>query len=191
MQLREDKQREDEKAEDLERHEQELKRQLLFNAGSIVNSVAADAIHQLSKRGWLEGDDGLLKSEDLYGANLQNARLGRANLRNTNLLGANLQGAFLREARLEGANLRQTKLQDAQLWEANLCGADLWCAELKGAVFEIEMIYLRQAIFDSTTILPDSSNWTPDTDMSRFTDPNHPDFWEPPWAYGDSSNTNY
>jgi hypothetical protein len=24
--------------------------------------------------------------------------------------------------------------------------------------------------------------WTSDTDMSRYTDPNHPDFWQPDWA---------
>jgi len=24
--------------------------------------------------------------------------------------------------------------------------------------------------------------WTPDTDMQRYTDPDHPEFWEPEWA---------
>ena len=24
--------------------------------------------------------------------------------------------------------------------------------------------------------------WTPDTDMTRYTNPEHPDFWEPDWV---------
>jgi len=24
--------------------------------------------------------------------------------------------------------------------------------------------------------------WTPDTDMSRYTDPEHTDFWQPDWV---------
>ena len=26
-------------------------------------------------------------------------------------------------------------------------------------------------------LLPDGSQWTPETDMARFTDPEHPDYW--------------
>jgi hypothetical protein len=26
-------------------------------------------------------------------------------------------------------------------------------------------------------VLPDGTRWTPDTDMERFTDPQHPAFW--------------
>jgi len=24
--------------------------------------------------------------------------------------------------------------------------------------------------------------WTPETDMTRYTNPEHPDFWQPEWA---------
>jgi hypothetical protein len=64
---------------------------------------------------------------------------------------------------------------------------------------------LTDAKFDETTVLPDAvweyvtqtdinitGYWTPDTDMSRFTDPEHPDFWDPcveleqiPWYCAD------
>ena len=30
-------------------------------------------------------------------------------------------------------------------------------------------------------ILPDGTHWTPETDMSRYTDHSHPDFWQPDW----------
>lgn len=35
---------------------------------------------------------------------------------------------------------------------------------------------LLAAWFDEDTVLPDGTKWVPDTDMERFTDPDHPDF---------------
>jgi hypothetical protein len=32
-------------------------------------------------------------------------------------------------------------------------------------------------MLDETVTLPDGTNWTSDTDMMRFTDPAHPQFW--------------
>jgi hypothetical protein len=46
-----------------------------------------------------------------------------------------------------------------------LSGANLQGADLTGAKF------------DENTTLPDGTKWTPDTDMTRFTDPEHPEFW--------------
>ncbi|MEL7433487.1 MAG: pentapeptide repeat-containing protein, partial [Chloroflexota bacterium] len=62
---------------------------------------------------------------------------------------------------LENANLSNTLLWNVNLSNANLKNADL-----------------TDAIFDET-ILPDKTVWTPDTDMTRFTNPEHPDFWSP------------
>ena len=62
-------------------------------------------------------------------------------------------------------NLRGANLSQYDLREYTLRGADLQDA------------YLDGALFDETTILPDSRNWTPDLDLSRYTDPSHPDFW--------------
>jgi hypothetical protein len=61
---------------------------------------------------------------------------------------------------LQGADLTLTNLQGADLRRTNLQGADLEVAQ-----------------FDENTILPDMTKWTPDTDMKRFTDPKHPQFW--------------
>ena len=36
---------------------------------------------------------------------------------------------------------------------------------------------LEKVEFNEKTKLPDGKKWTPDTDMARFTDPEHPDFW--------------
>ena len=61
---------------------------------------------------------------------------------------------------LQEADLRGANLQEANLWGANLQGADL-----------------GGATFDENTMLPDGTKWTPGTDMGRFTDREHPDFW--------------
>jgi uncharacterized protein YjbI with pentapeptide repeats len=74
------------------------------------------------------------------------------------------------DANLQGANLFNANLERANLWKANLEGAILWRANLEGA----NLIATR---FDEEKILPDRSKWTPDTDMRRFIDPEHDDFW--------------
>jgi hypothetical protein len=108
-----------------------------------------------------------LQGTDLASANLKEVDLEDANLQGANLLGANLQGAFLRGGNLQGAHLGGANLQGVKLFNANLQGADLFNANLQGADF------------DENTTLPDGTNWTPNTDIARFTDPKHPDFWRP------------
>jgi hypothetical protein len=154
----------------------QLQEQLVRDASSRVNDVANNAVHQLRKRGWLEGDNGLLSRANLSWANLQEANLRFANLQGVNLGMANLHRAYLRIANLhraylggadlQGAYLRETNLQGAKLVEANLHGADLQKANLQGAD-------LFMAKFNEDTILPDGTNWTPDTDMTRFTQPDN------------------
>jgi hypothetical protein len=154
----------------------QLQEQLVRDASSRVNDVANNAVHQLRKRGWLEGDNGLLSRANLSWANLQEANLRFANLQGVNLGMANLHRAYLRFANLhraylggadlQGAYLRETNLQGAKLVEANLHGADLQKANLQGAD-------LFMAKFNEDTILPDGTNWTPDTDMTRFTQPDN------------------
>jgi hypothetical protein len=86
---------------------------------------------------------------------------------------------------MPGADLGCVNLNDANLRTANLRGTNLQGADLSGA--NLQGAHLTDAIFDEDTILPDAeydsgiypSYWTPDTDMARFTDPDHPDFWDP------------
>lgn len=107
-----------------------------------------------------------MTNADLFDANLTNANLFLADMTNANLFLANLTGAYLGSADLTDADLRSANLTDAYLGSADLTDADLRNAFLTGANFTEE------------TILPDGANWTPDTDMARFTDPEHPDFWD-------------
>jgi uncharacterized protein YjbI with pentapeptide repeats len=110
--------------------------------------------------------------------------LSGATLQDANLQGANLQDADLQKAYLQGAFLVQASLQGANLQHANLHEATLKLSDLPSHI----------ARFDEKTILPDADNighefnpiydkyWTPETDMSRYTDSNHPDFWQPDWV---------
>jgi uncharacterized protein YjbI with pentapeptide repeats len=127
-----------------------------------------------------------LSRADLRGAHLEGADLGRAHLGQVNLQGAQLSGASLQEAclwraNLLGAHLEQANLQGADLREADLQGADLQRANLQGADLEganLQGAVLEGAGFDEETILPSyPSRWTPDTDLTHFTDPDHPSFW--------------
>jgi hypothetical protein len=152
--------------------------------------------------------DANLKSADLRDAHLEGVKLFQANLEGANLERAKLTGAVLFQANLEGAKLRFVKLEGAVLFQANLEGVNLIFANLKGADLRdahLEGVNLRGAYlkganlrgaylkganlfeahlesanFSSTTTLPDSKEWTEETDMTRFTDQNHPDYWQPP-----------
>lgn len=162
----------------------------------------------------LEGADlhgANLKNGNLQSGNLAGTDLKRANLRNTDLRRANLEGADLGRAVLEDADLKGANLEGADLYQSNLSRAILCGAYLVGANFQganLNNSDLRNANLESATLesvdlsgvlLPDAEfimeddnggnlfrkYWTPDTDMTRYTDPNHPDFWQPDWVKDD------
>ncbi len=148
----------------------------------------------------------ILQQVDLAFANLRQTRLAFANLNDANLLGANLHEAFLFRAdlqsttldtaNLQGAILFGANFQQADLPEANLQGADLEHANLQQAYLagvNLQNAYLKETKLEGAiwarqiasgemliATLPDGTKWTPDTDMTRFTDPNHPNFFQPP-----------
>jgi uncharacterized protein YjbI with pentapeptide repeats len=101
-----------------------------------------------------------LRGSDWSCATLQKANLSTANLREANMQGADLRMTNLRGANLQGANLRLVGLKGANLVGANLAGASMWDAKL-----------------DESTTLPDGTKWLPGTELTRFTDPDHPNFW--------------
>jgi len=157
---------------------EQSKSYLVREAGSAANFVAVEAVRKLHTSGWLAGKDGALVGAKLAGADLVSANLRKANLEGANLKYADLNGANLAGANLKGANVVGANLEGASLEGSNLEGAELTYAK-----------------FDEKTILPDSDihqqwyeedmvfiYWTPQTDMTRYTDPNHPDFWQPDCA---------
>lgn len=159
------------------REERELKDRLIRDVRSPENSIAKHAIHEIRERGWLTTNDeeALLVYTHLDEANWQNAILNCADL------------AF---ARIEDANLRHARLWNANLSYVDFAGTDLEGADLSDSLLEntrfddanLRNVNFTGARFSENTVLPDYTKWTPETDMRRFTDPNHPDFWEPDWV---------
>jgi len=163
---------------------------LIAQLGSSVKDVAVAAAEELRRHGWLW--DGSLQGANLLEADLQGANLTGANLQGADLFSAKLQRATLLRANLQGANLFQANLQEARLIGVNLQGAfldgtnlqgaNLFQADLQGASLEFANLReanLQWANLNENTTLPDGTKWTPDTNMARFTDPDHPDFWRP------------
>jgi uncharacterized protein YjbI with pentapeptide repeats len=131
-----------------------------------------------------------LREADLGAADLSGANLIKANLHAADFTAADLRGAMLQNviaqsaifyranisrANLFGARLNTANLREADLKEANLADADLRGANLGSA--NLERARLSAESFDIETWLPDGVYWTPGTDLARYTDPSHPDFW--------------
>lgn len=165
------------------------------------------AAEEARERGFLT--DRSLNGANLWRANLSGADLRHSDLSGVDLGHANLSDAELYRTNLSGAILRHVDLSWTDMWDADLRGAKLNYAilneaELHGA--NLSRAVLRQAdlsgaqldttIFSRETVMPDAQRvskdengnpvydkyWTPDADMSRYTNPNHPDFWQPTWV---------
>jgi hypothetical protein len=138
-----------------------------------------------------------LSESNLREAILRNARFYMANLSKCDLSDANLEGAELISSDLAGANLFRANLEGANLENANLCGTMLglsaqdYLSYFNTSDSEALDVETAEQVasagafmprFSRETTLPDGSKWTPKSDLRRFTDPNHPDFWEPDWV---------
>lgn len=130
--------------------------------------TVASAIETLKAEGWLE--DGSLHHAMLAEVDFSHQYLMQADLQSADLSGANLQHCDLFGAKLAEATLRSADLTGAYLDAANLAGADLSNANLKDAD-------IGSAFFDRSTTLPDSKRWSPELDLSCYTNPQHPDYF--------------
>lgn len=81
-----------------------------------------------------------------------------------------------------GETMHRIDFSEREWFDANFAGAHFVSPNFRGALLlnaNFRNTILDGAIFDEHTTLPDGSNWTPETDMARFTDPNHLFFWQP------------
>lgn len=120
--------------------------------------------------------DAMLFAANLRKANLQNAQLQKADLSTAKLEEATIHYANLEGTTLAGANLYKAVLSNSILRGANLINANLESVYFYGQDWFSYLPFAAEQYFDETTILPDGTHWTPDTDMRRFTDPDHPNF---------------
>jgi hypothetical protein len=160
---------------------QNQKDNLILQMNSPDRVLAIEAVRILASEGWLF--DGTLNNKNfadvnlegtrfLAQANLKGANLNNANLRASNLRGANLEDTSLVEANLEGSRLIEVNLRRANLTASNLTRVDLTDADLSGAdltVANLQDVILDNVIWDNSSILPDGTTWTPDRDLSKFT----------------------
>lgn len=128
--------------------------------------------------------EAILRGTNLQGANLKEAQLIEADLEGADLTDANLEHTFLSGAILNGATLVRAKiatslwgasLMNANLQDADLSGAELFKTNLTGA--NLQGAKFEDAKFSTDMILPDGTKWNEKTDITRFTDPEHEDFW--------------
>lgn len=141
----------------------QLRERLKREARSRSRDIAISAIESLRDKGWVTGEQSLLRGEDLSEVNLQNVvmphtnltwvNFTRANLSDATMIRANLQHAILRGANLSGAKLSEAKLQGASMDFVILKGAFLNGAELQGnnlILSKLQMSDLRGACLEET-----------------------------------------
>lgn len=73
-------------------------------------------------------------------------------------------------------DLSGINLQEVDLGGLNFANADLTNADLRGSRFDDTTKWVNDKRMLFTT-LPDGNKWTPETDMTRFTNSDHPEFW--------------
>jgi uncharacterized protein YjbI with pentapeptide repeats len=107
-----------------------------------------------------------------YDSKLQSTSFVKANLSGANFRSAALQGADFDHSLLSAANFSRADLSGVRLTHANLSGANFWQTVLRGANFSgADLLHatMIDVVCDASTILPDGTSWTPQTDWSAFT----------------------
>lgn len=171
-----------------------LKGRLMREACSRDNSTALNAIDWLRSEKWLtvSDDETLMSCQKMARANLESAYLYEANLERVNFYKANLTKADLSKANLQDAYLHRANLANTSAYGTDFRGTVLWMSNLRNVK------HIEKAIFDINTVLPDArpirnadgqvvydeqghvlfdKYWTADTDMTRYTNPAHRDYW--------------
>lgn len=174
------------------RSRENLKQQLLNELKSPAAGQATAALAWLKRENWLEADT--LIGADLHRVNWDSAYVGDLNLERANLNGANLRNISTQFMETDGTrsehpiNLSNASLRYAHLEEATLVEADLSYAVLEHAHLDNAVLIkanligsdLSHAVLTdikwADAILPDGTQWTPETNISRFTNPVHPEF---------------
>lgn len=123
------------------------------------------------------------------GAVLRHVVFNGATLKQCDFTNTTLQHNCFANSKLESCNftnasISQAVFHNARLNECNFDGTILEDVDFSGA-------YLIHCKFPNLTpltmmfgklTLPDGTLWDDSTDMTRFTDPSHPEFWEPDWV---------
>jgi uncharacterized protein YjbI with pentapeptide repeats len=115
----------------------------------------------------------------------RNASFENAVFNNTNLTSCGLGGANLKGANFIKANLKHTTFANSDLRSSVFSHVTLGMTNFKGSNLtyaKFDSVSWRSRTYDGETrytILPDGTKWNESTDIARFTDPDHPQYWNP------------
>ncbi|MEM9955178.1 MAG: pentapeptide repeat-containing protein [Chloroflexota bacterium] len=121
----------------------------------------------------------------IYDTTLDDADLSLSNFRDATIWNCTFVASRIIEGDFSNAELQRCQFWGADLIKANLAGAIFYdciiagTTSLEGANLmgcSLEKSLMENLRLSSETILPDGTSWTPDTDLAKFTDRNHPDF---------------
>jgi hypothetical protein len=120
-----------------------------------------------------------MKNVQMCDSDLRFGRFNVSDFSSSTMCSMDARGARFRACNFESAYLHESDFESCDFDGSNMKGTNLSNTNLEGAIFE-------NVTFDEKTLMPDGRWWTPETDISRFTDPYHPDFWRPTddsWLY--------
>lgn len=152
-----------------QRELEQLQNRLVREASGQANEASKLACDWMQFEGWLTGEASLLKGDKIWRANMVGVNLSSANLLKTDFYRSDLTGANLYKIDARNANFAYANISGCDLVAADLAGANLEGADIEGVTWD----HPNQ----SAAIMPDGKLWTAETDMGRFTDFKHPDFW--------------
>lgn len=152
---------------------------LVLQMGSPDYTTAIEAVRRLKANDWL--DRGILDGEYFAGADLHGVSLAGLDMRGADFTGANLEGTNLSATFLEGAIFCGANLRNAKV------GIDYHSvAAINTSRYLLALTETTEAEYiDPLTtwlkgsIMPDCTEWSIETDIGRFTNPSHPNFWDP------------
>lgn len=146
---------------DEKRQVRELKERLEREARGTSMEMASRAIDELRERGWLFGEESLLKGKMFLRSKIQETHLEEANLENADFYQCNLHSVYFNGANLRGVTMMQTSLNGSNLQETDLSNSRLEGCDLRGTILTLTMFIdadLRKADFSHSQL------W--DTDFS-------------------------
>lgn len=180
----------------------EFNENLIRRTRSSQPAEVRSAFHEMYERELVFGKDSIVRGINFVSVEPEDVTLDYANLVDSNLALSNFSDSAFRHADLENVSFKYADLSNADLSYSNMRNVDLehaklsnailTCADLRGsnlinADLEFANTYIHWLNDPSEIranpemftqlILPDGTQAEPDTDTSRFTDPNHPDFW--------------
>ncbi|MEO1286856.1 MAG: pentapeptide repeat-containing protein [Chloroflexota bacterium] len=85
-----------------------------------------------------------------------------------------LLATSFKHAELVSSDLSYSDCSGSLFSTTNLSGSNLTASILRGC--DLESTKLDNVVYSENSVLPDGTRWTPDTDLAKFTDRNHPNF---------------